>query len=72
MVELIQTALRNNPIGRIAAGIDKAEDAGTAQGRISSTDALQRVFPTTVVSPANFVAGSARRLDASERQQHLI
>ena len=32
----------------IKRGINKAEDASTAHGQISSTDALQRVFPTTV------------------------
>ena len=37
-------------IGRTTAGINKAEDAGTAHGQISSTNALQRVFPTTVSS----------------------
>ena len=37
-------------IVRIRWGINKAEGAGTAHGQISSTDALQRVFPTTVSS----------------------
>ena len=35
-------------IVRIKLGINKAEDASTAHGQIISTDALQRVFPTTV------------------------
>ena len=35
-------------LARTTAGINKTEDASTARGQISSTDALQRVFPTTV------------------------
>ena len=42
------TALDITGIVRIKRGINKAEDASTAHGQISSTDALQRVFPTTV------------------------
>ena len=34
--------------------------------QIGFADALRRVFPTTVASYSNFVAGSVRRLDASE------
>ena len=41
-------------IGRTARGINKAEDAGTAHGKISSSGALQRVFPTTASSYLQF------------------
>ena len=41
---------------RTTAGINKAEDAGTAHGQINSTDALQRVFPTTVSGHLRFRA----------------
>ncbi len=37
-------------IERTNVGINKAEDDGTAHGQIRSTDALRRVFPTTVAS----------------------
>ena len=39
---------------RTAAGINKAEDAGTAHGQINSTGALQRVFPTRLSSYLQF------------------
>ena len=42
------------PLARTTAGINKAEDAGTAHGQISSTDALRRVFLTTVSSYLQF------------------
>ena len=35
---------------RITAGINKAEDAGTAHEQIRSTDALRRVFLTRLTS----------------------
>ena len=35
-------------LGRTTLGIIRTEDAGTAHGQISSTDALQRAFLTTV------------------------
>ena len=35
-------------IVRIIADINKAEGDGTAHGQINSTDALRRVFPTTM------------------------
>ena len=53
---------------RTKESINKEEDAGTAHGQISSTDALQRVFPTTVSIFSHFVAGSARRPCATEVQ----
>ena len=43
-------------LGRSTAGINKVEDAGTAHGQINSTDALQRVFPTTVSGYLQFCA----------------
>ena len=52
---------------RTAAGINKAEDVGTAHGQNSSTDALQRVF-ATALAISNFVAGSARKPCATEVQ----
>ena len=41
-------------LGRTTAGINKAEDAGTAHGQINSTGALQRVFPTRLTSYLQF------------------
>ena len=41
-------------IMRTTLGINRAECAGPAHGQISSTDALQRVFPTTVSSYLQF------------------
>ena len=39
---------------RTTAGINKAEDAGRKDAQIGFADALQRVFPTTVVSHLAF------------------
>ena len=41
-------------IMRTTVGINKSEDAGTAHGQISSSGALQRVFPTTASSYLQF------------------
>ena len=46
----LRTRVHVMTIGRSNSGINKAEDDGTARGQISSTDALQRVLPTTVSS----------------------
>ena len=47
-------------IGRTTAVINKVEDARAAHGQIRSTDALQRVFPTTVARYLTF-HGSVRQ-----------
>ena len=41
-------------LARTTAGINKAEDAGRKDAQIGFADALQRVFPTTVVSHLAF------------------
>ena len=48
-------------ITRTNESINKAEDDGTAHGQIRSTDALRRVFPTTVASYLTSLAWFVRR-----------
>ena len=50
-------------IGRITAGINKAEDAGRKDGQIGFVDALQRAFPATV--PAISHVGVTKMLGAN-------
>ena len=56
-------------IARTTGGINKAGDAGTAHGQISSTDALQLVFPTTVSSYLTF-HGSVRHEATENRKDY--
>ena len=53
---------------RTNAGINKAEDAGTAHGQINSTDALQRTFRLRCPAISDFVLGSAKRSCTTEVQ----
>ena len=53
-------------LARTAASINKAEAVGKARGQIGFADALRGVFPMWVPALPNLVAGSVRRLDASE------
>ena len=41
-------------LGRTAAGINKAEDAGRTDTQIGSTDVLRRIFPTVLASFLQF------------------
>ena len=49
-------------LGRSTAGINNAEDAGTAHRQIISTDALRRVFPTTVSGYLRFRAWTRQEI----------
>ena len=53
-------------LARTRLGISKTEAVGKARGQIGFADALRGVFPTWVPALPNLVAGSVRRLDASE------
>ena len=54
-------------IGRTKSGINKTDAGSMAHGQIRSTDALQRVFPTTVASYLTF-HGSVRQEATGNRQ----
>ena len=41
-------------LGRTTTGINKAEDTGRMDAQIMSTDASQRVFPTTLANYLEF------------------
>ena len=53
-------------IARTKRSINKTEAAGRKDAQIGFADALQRVFLTALARYSNVVAGSARRLCATE------
>ena len=59
-------------LGRITAGINKAEDAGKMDAHIRSADALRRIFQRGWLAISNFMAESIKIPCATECRSHLF